>query len=434
LARRFALLTLLSCAALALAAGAAQAVIVTSEGHRLSIQLPSAAALGGAGKPAVRSAGAKPMSKKVLEYNGGPVMPSNTNYAIYWDPSGGGAFPAGYMTGIDKWFEDLAHDSGGLQNTDSVLAQYGDESGHLANYDSHFGGAFLDTDPYPANGCAAAARCLNLAQLRAEVIAFVQAHSLPTDLEHMYFLLTPDGVESCTDTKEKVCSKGTGPPHAAYCAFHEYIELPKGGIVYANIPYVGGLGCADEANRPNGSVVDEELGGGIAHEHSEGVTDPTLHAWYDEQGNEVADKCRDYPDIEAEYGAPLGKASNGQFYNQLINGDRYWYQQEWSNEAGGCAQRKLQAPTIKKMKPKNGPVTGGTEVVITGTGFTPSAAVEFGGIPAEEVTYTSATSITAVSPPHELGTVDVTVSTAAGTSTIVKKDHFKYKKVKAPKA
>ena len=92
-----------------------------------------------------------------MTYRGGPVMTSNTNYPLYWAPAGESAYPAGYISGIDRWFSDLAHDSGGLLNTDSVLTQYGDKEGGFANYNSHFGGALIDTDPYPANGCKAAA-------------------------------------------------------------------------------------------------------------------------------------------------------------------------------------------------------------------------------------------------------------------------------------
>ena len=281
-------------------------------------------------------------------------MPSNTNYAIFWDPSGGAAFPAGYQAGLESWFADLAHDSGGLLNTDSVLTQYGDEFGHTASYNSHFGGAYVDTDPYPANGCSAAPRCLDSAQIRAELVSFVQAHALPSDLEHMYFLLTPSGVESCTDEAEKVCSAGTGTQHRVYCSYHEFIELAKGVLVYAYTPYMAGLKCGDEQNTPNGNPSDEELSGGLVHEHSEAVTDPELNAWYDEQGKEVGDKCR-VANPNEEFGPPLGEAPNGSSYNQVLNGDRYWYQQEWSNEAGGCAQRKATIPTIKKMKPKSGP-------------------------------------------------------------------------------
>ena len=29
-----------------------------------------------------------------MDYNGGPVMPSNTDYMVLWSPSGLGAYPA----------------------------------------------------------------------------------------------------------------------------------------------------------------------------------------------------------------------------------------------------------------------------------------------------------------------------------------------------
>jgi hypothetical protein len=249
----------------------------------------------------------------------------------------------------------------------------------------------------------------------------------------MYFLLTANGVESCTDEAEKVCSAGAGQQHRAYCSYHEFIELAKGVLVYAYTPYMPGLGCGDETNRPNGNPSDEELSGGLVHEHSEAVTDPELNAWHDEQGNEVGDKCR-VSNPNEEFGTPLGKAPNGSSYNQVVDGDLYWYQQEWSNEAGGCAQRKASVPTIKKMKPKSGLGTGGTAVTITGTGFVGSVTVHFGATAAQEVTVESATTVVAVSPPHEAGKVYVTVTASGGTSLAENsKAKFTYKKVKPPK-
>jgi len=43
------------------------------------------------------------------------------------------------------------------------------------------------------------------------------------------------------------------------------------------------------------------------------------------------------------------------------------------------------------------------------------------------VVVNSTGSITAVSPAHAAGTVDVTVTTASGTSAVAKKDNYKYK-------
>ena len=405
---------------LALAASSAQALVVTSEGHPVSYE-PLLKGSGAAG-PNARTQ-AKPLAKKGLENpKHGPVMPSNTNYVIYWDPPGGTTFPAGYETGINTFFEDLGHDRGKLFNTDSVLTQYG------ANYDSHFAAALSDTDPYPSNGCTAAETCLSEAQIEAEVLSFVQSHSLPTDLEHEYFVLTPQGVESCNNAGTR-CSAGA--ENAYYCAFHNFIDLGKGAvIVYASDPYVSGLKdtCADEANRPNGNPSDDTIAGGLAHEHSESVTDPELNAWMDKKGQEVADKCR-HGEPE-EYGTPLGTAPNGSKYNELINADEYWYQQVWSNELGACAQRQLQVPTIKKLKPKKGLETGGTVVTIVGTGFTEGATVEFGELEASEVVFESSTSLRATTPPEPAGKVPVTVTTEGGTTTVTNKTQFTYKKAK----
>jgi trimeric autotransporter adhesin len=84
------------------------------------------------------------------------------------------------------------------------------------------------------------------------------------------------------------------------------------------------------------------------------------------------------------------------------------------------------APTVASISPNNGPVTGGTTVTITGTGFTGATAVMFGGTPAASLTVDSATEITAVSPAGSLGTVDVTVTTAGGTSATSPADQFTY--------
>ncbi len=362
--------------------------------------------------------------KRPVEYHGGPVMPSNTNYGLYWDPAGAPLYPAGYEAGIDRYFEDLAHDSGGVQNTDSVLVQYSDGAGEAAAYDSRFGGALTDTDAYPANGCTAAPICLTEAQIRSEITSYVQAHGLPEDLEHEYFLLTPPGVESCLSSNGKSCSDGTA--HPVYCAYHGYIQSAGGVIVFANNPYLAGLSCDLGEEFPNGNPSDATIAGGLAHEHSESVTDPELNAWFDSKEQEVADKCRTFK-LATEFGEPLGKAPDGANYNQVIDGDLYWYQQEWSNEGKGCEQRSLQRPYVKKLSPKSGPVAGGTQITVTGSGFAAGATVSFGEAAGTDVVVSSSTSLNALSPPGAAGTVDVTVTTGAGTSAVTSKDHFTYK-------
>jgi alpha-tubulin suppressor-like RCC1 family protein len=82
-------------------------------------------------------------------------------------------------------------------------------------------------------------------------------------------------------------------------------------------------------------------------------------------------------------------------------------------------------PTVTAVQPNAGPFTGGTPVSITGANFTGATAVRFGSASAVRITLHSATSITAVSPPGK-GTVDVTVTSGAGTSPTRAGDRFSY--------
>lgn len=89
----------------------------------------------------------------------------------------------------------------------------------------------------------------------------------------------------------------------------------------------------------------------------------------------------------------------------------------------------LARPTVTKLKPTNGPVTGGTSVTITGTNFIGATAVKFGSTNASSFavsTVKGVTSITAVSPPMAAGIADVTVTTPGGTSAISSADRFKF--------
>jgi hypothetical protein len=419
---RLALITACACALLAAAASGASAVIVSlPNGKTISYQ-PRRGALGQL-RAGPFTSGAATLNTSKLLYHGGPVMTSNTNYAFYWAPSGSPAYPSDYQSGVNRYLEDLAHDSGGNQNVDSVAIQYANGSGEAALYDSHFAGAIVDTDPYPANGCKRAPICLTDAQIQSELKKYLANNGLPRDLAHEYFLLTPPGVEDCFEASGLECSAGTSA--GAYCAYHGSIATTAGPIVYANDPYVTGIEGCDTGEHPNNSTSDGVLLGGLSHEHNESITDPELDAWYASNGEENGDKCRTFQEA-SEYGTPLGNAPDGSRYNQLINGHEYWYQQEWSNEGITCKQRlALSAPAVAKLGPTKGPAAGGTSVKVTGTGFTGTSAVHFG---ARSATFTvsSATKLLVTAPAGAVGTVDVTVTNSAGTSTISSADHYTY--------
>jgi hypothetical protein len=73
-------------------------------------------------------------------------------------------------------------------------------------------------------------------------------------------------------------------------------------------------------------------------------------------------------------------------------------------------------PTIASIAPRAGPNTGGTTVIITGTGFEPGATVTFGSLPAALVTFVSSTVLTAVTPPVSSGAVPAVVANPDGNS------------------
>ena len=129
------------------------------------------------------------------------------------------------------------------------------------------------------------------------------------------------------------------------------------------------------------------------------------------------------------YGTPLGTAPDGALYNEVVDGREYYYQQMWSNEAGGCRQRRALPPIVTKLSPAKGSVAGGKKVKITGLNFeNPNATkVDFGKVAAKEFTVTSLRSITAVAPAAEgAGPVEVTVTNSAGTSASTAADTFTY--------
>ena len=315
-----------------------------------------------------------------MDYNGGPVMPSNTNYMLMWSPQGLGAYPDGFVFGISRYFTDLAHDNGGNQNVDSVGPQYNDLTGAVANYAVKFGGVLVDTDPYPASQClvnAPVTNCLTDAQIQQEISHYVTSNNLPTDLSHEYFLLTPPHVESCFSGNPATgfdgCSAGIVPGTlGAYCAYHQNTATPT-MIFYANMPFDANNPRCQDGNYPNGLISDGEINGGLSHEHMESVTDPIPNdAWTNgegpNQGLEVGDECN------RNRGTPLGTAPNGSPYNQVINGHFYWYQTEWSNFTQSCVQRVTLPATLPTARET---VTSGNGTDIT---FDASASSAPGGV------------------------------------------------------
>lgn len=89
------------------------------------------------------------------------------------------------------------------------------------------------------------------------------------------------------------------------------------------------------------------------------------------------------------------------------------------------------AISITSISPIAGTINGGTSVTITGNGFQTGATVTFGGMQATNVMVVNSTSITANTPPHAAGAVNVVV-TASGQSSPPLSGGFTYSANPAP--
>ncbi len=276
-------------------------------------------------KLAHRGAGSVAAGSNNLQYNGGPVMHSDANYAIYWEPSGYGTTST-FKNIVNTYFGNVAAASGATNDNYSVATQYYDGSGNIA-YSATSGGSFVDTDAYPSLGCVSTSLgpCINDSQLQTELSKVVAAKGWPTGLGTEYFVFFPPGVTTCTSVASYECS-GT-----IYCAYHSSFGSGNSTVLYANMPYDGVSGC-DSGEHPNGDTGGDDEVNVASHENIETITDPLGTAWYDSSGNEIGDKCN------FNFGSPLGGAAGAEYNEQLSSGN-YWLQMEWSNAASGCVQR-----------------------------------------------------------------------------------------------
>jgi IPT/TIG domain/FG-GAP repeat len=90
----------------------------------------------------------------------------------------------------------------------------------------------------------------------------------------------------------------------------------------------------------------------------------------------------------------------------------------------------LDQPVVTSITPTSGPTAGGTTVTITGTNLAAGPIVRFGSVQAASPSVGTAPGkpdiLTVTSPPHQAGTVDVTVTTSGGTSATSAADRFTY--------
>ena len=284
-------------------------------------------------------------------YHGGSVMRNVTIHTVFWAPAGyhfdGSPGPGvlGYEALIQQFFADVAHDSGSTGNIFSLLDQFGDHSGD-GSYQIHYDPAadsVSDTDPYPAatQQCpspSGVATCVTDLQVQKELDKLIGAAGPSArGLTNVYFVLLPPDVDECIT----IGSCGT----TAFAGYHSAFSLGHGLTVYAAIPDPQIEFTPPPGSDPEGNAEAEETIDTVAHETVEAMTDPVGTGWMDPNGLETADKCENGPQL----GAPLGYASDGSPYNQLIDGHQYLIQDIWSNARSGCVQTSTTVASIPAL-------------------------------------------------------------------------------------
>jgi hypothetical protein len=155
-------------------------------------------------------------------------------------------------------------------------------------------------------------------------------------LTNVYFVLLPPDVDECIT----IGSCGT----TAFAGYHSAFSLGHGLTVYAAIPDPQIEFTPPPGSDPEGNAEAEETIDTVAHETVEAMTDVGT-GWMHPNGLETADKCENGPQL----GAPLGYASDGSPYNQLIDGHRYLIQDIWSNARSGCVQTSTTVASIPAL-------------------------------------------------------------------------------------
>jgi hypothetical protein len=252
-------------------------------------------------------------------YHNGPVMHTNKIYAIYWVPAGY-LVNSSYKSLINRYFTDVAAADNLTSNVYFSDTQYYSITGGIKSFittTSTFGGSYLDTKAYPANGCTlytGVTKCLSDAQIRAEVKRVIALKGWVANATTEFFLFTADKVGSCF---------GASCAFTHFCAYHS----ATGNVLYSNMPYTGtNLAACGVSFSPNSNFAADSTISVASHEHNESITDPRGSAWFDSAGNENGDKCA----------WNFGAVSSAKKYNQVIHGHKYILQKEWSNKTSNC--------------------------------------------------------------------------------------------------
>jgi len=157
------------------------------------------------------------------------------------------------------------------------------------------------------------------AQIQAQIVSGFTSGKLTYDPSTLYVVFS-----------DAMVNLG-GEFGVVYCAYHGNFAWNGNDVKYAAMPHdIDYFDCTALNGSPNNDPAADAEVNTLAHETEETNTDEDLNAWYDNSGNENADKCA------WDFGTTY-TTSNGATANMAIGGRNFLVQQTWVNaNSGGC--------------------------------------------------------------------------------------------------
>jgi hypothetical protein len=196
-----------------------------------------------------------------LAYHGGPVQTSGTDvYAVYWGSSWGGTTFSQTQTGLDGFYKGVGGSGYANSNT-----EYTDGFGVHVSPSVTFKSDTVDLSATPSG-----------APSTSQVLTEVANATHGNVVKGAYYPVYSDQ------------PRGS----AGYCAWHSSGTINGTQVQFGFFFWLAGdPGCDPQDSSTGHSQALAALGNVSGHELSEMLTDPQLNAWYDQRGNENADKC-----------------------------------------------------------------------------------------------------------------------------------------------
>jgi hypothetical protein len=262
-----------------------------------------------------------------LNNNGGAVVVSMENHAIYLHPNGGCTI-AGCWGNPERFLRDL-----GKSEMIHIVDQY---TGSTANNRYTVAEEATNVNytpppnPFTDNDM--------LALVHAVVVSGSKGHHYESGYGNEYHVFLPPGQDECIDSAFTICYSPDNPASFVFCAYHGSADFSDiGHVLYSVEPSQNVRGCQVEPGTPNGQLVDS-TNDVLSHETFETITDPDGTAWFIDFNQslfqeEIGDEC-----------SFLAFNASGMFTgfdpsNVTLNGNMYAIQPEYNNFDHACTIR-----------------------------------------------------------------------------------------------